>query len=522
MFGSDSKLQMEYWWENVPPETAPNIMPLQALVEGDTTLESQSNSVGETLQKLISIAKLNFSKAKVMCPCGHVCGVTSKSTIPIRRPPLVRSVVDEATGGSHPSAQQVYPAVSVSVTTMQDGVFRRPLLAPSHFKPLSKVGTADAFKAQLDKFRPRYCNRRGRAVRPKNVVVQRMLPLLPKAPNGHAMVTLKVIPQTSQLSGEFMPIEATVATTSQQSHSHPAPLRPRPIKNHHILPATSNKSNTGCLLVPSNNSDVTPVTLHQSVCGNSASGVALHQGGTSHATTESSLHSAVSGNDDRLGIHQVRRKNNIGVGLPQHGPSMDLHHSVLGSSSAVTVGLHRDRSSIDDSNTQSHVPLGLSVLPLNTPVASPPSISNLLELSLPSAVGEELAVVTGSGSTRLLDASVPDSSATAQPSFVGLLPSEEGFQNSVTPPSSPLRILKEADNQWLNSEVADFSLSSFLGHLESPLKPATNVQNTEDTRLFSDVEAQLQCLMSENSIDYMAKFADLAAQIASSDTSNKK
>lgn len=127
----------------------------------------------------------------------------------------------------------------------------------------------------------------------------------------------------------------------------------------------------------------------------------------------------MSGNDDRLGIHQVRRKNNIGVGLPQHGPSMDLHHSVLGSSSAVTVGLHRDRSSIDDSNTQSHVPLGLSVLPLNTPVASPPSISNLLELSLPSAVGEELAVVTGSGSTRLLDASVPDSSATAQPSFVG-------------------------------------------------------------------------------------------------------
>jgi hypothetical protein len=35
----------------------------------------------------------------------------------------------------------------------------------------------------------------------------------------------------------------------------------------------------------------------------------------------------------------------------------------------------------------------------------------------------------------------------------GLLPSEEGLQNSETPPSSPLRILKEADNQWLNSEV---------------------------------------------------------------------
>lgn len=118
------------------------------------------------------------------------------------------------------------------------------------------------------------------------------------------------------------------------------------------------------------------------------------------------------------GLYHVRRKNSIVVGLPQSVPSMDLHHSVVGSSSSVTVGLHQAGSSIGDSNTQSHVPLGSSSPPLNTPVASPPSISNLLELSLPSAVGEDLAVVTGSG-TGLLDASVQDSSAAAQPSFVG-------------------------------------------------------------------------------------------------------
>lgn len=85
-----------------------------------------------------------------MCPCGHVCGVTSKSTVPSRRPPPVRSVVDEVASSSHPSAQQVNPAMSVSVTAVHDGVFRRPLLAPSQFKPLSKLGTADAFKAELD------------------------------------------------------------------------------------------------------------------------------------------------------------------------------------------------------------------------------------------------------------------------------------------------------------------------------------------------------------------------------------
>jgi hypothetical protein len=56
---------MEYWWENVSPETASDIMPLQTLAEEETTSVSQYSSMGETLQKLISIAKLNFSKAKV-------------------------------------------------------------------------------------------------------------------------------------------------------------------------------------------------------------------------------------------------------------------------------------------------------------------------------------------------------------------------------------------------------------------------------------------------------------------------
>lgn len=60
---------------------------------------------------------------------------------------------------------------------------------------------------------------------------------------------------------------------------------------------------------------------------------------------------------------------------------------------------------------------------------------------------------------------------------------------SATPPTSPSRILKENDNNWLNSEVADFSLSSFLGHLESPMKPAQPSTSTapEDNHLSQDV-----------------------------------
>ncbi|XP_053994959.1 protein cramped-like [Hylaeus volcanicus] len=89
--------------------------------------------------------------------------------------------------------------------------------------------------------------------------------------------------------------------------------------------------------------------------------------------------------------------------------------------------------------------------------------------------------------------------------------------------TSATQILKEGEHQWLNSEVADFSLSSFLGQLESPMKISQRSQNgehIEDIRPSSDVVSHMQCLMGENSVDYMAKFANLASQIASDD--NKK
>lgn len=44
--------------------------------------------------------------------------------------------------------------------------------------------------------RPKYTNRRGRPTRNKHVVVERMLPLLPKPlVNGHSIVTMKLISQ---------------------------------------------------------------------------------------------------------------------------------------------------------------------------------------------------------------------------------------------------------------------------------------------------------------------------------------
>lgn len=73
---------------------------------------------------------------------------------------------------------------------------------------------------------------------------------------------------------------------------------------------------------------------------------------------------------------------------------------------------------------------------------------------------------------------------------------------SPTPPSSPSRILKENENQWLNAEVNDFSLSSFLGHLESPLKASTSTTGigSEDTRLCLTQDVRNQLLLKINTL----------------------
>ncbi|XP_013144180.1 PREDICTED: protein cramped isoform X3 [Papilio polytes] len=67
---------------------------------------------------------------------------------------------------------------------------------------------------------------------------------------------------------------------------------------------------------------------------------------------------------------------------------------------------------------------------------------------------------------------------------------------------SPSRLLHAEG--WMEGAVQDFSLSSFLGHLEG------DEPQQEHT---PPVDSQIQSLMVESSMDYVAKFADLAAEV---------
>lgn len=453
MFGADSKVKLEYWWEDRQSSTNQEVL-LSSVTETNAhqevnksssaersqmeKMQINPNALSSTLQKLLSITKMYSAQSK--CACGHVCNGTPKSAVPktkVTRPLRTNIDVDKMLKTETPP-ENSNGAVKISSPITNDGPFRRPLMPSPHFKPPPRPGTADAFKAQLEKFRPRGCNRRGRPVSvKKNVVVPRMLPLLPKAPSSSSVVTFQVIPQSSSMSGDFLPIA----------------------QSPNILNFTSTSSSN--IIQPP-----LPQFTHK-ICE-----AEIQATGSTVTITNTKHNLSVSDNN---------------MSMP------DLCEDVQ--ARQINVEKQPNGDKVDRQPPSCHMVQDLFPPTLDTPVNSPPSISNLLDLSLPSELGL-------------------NSSPLLETNFSGLL-ANSGVVTSSPPPASPSTILKEDENQWLNTE--DFSLSSFLGHLESPMKTISEPlqDNTQQTSITSDVETHMQCLMTESSLDYVAKFADLAAQMSS-------
>lgn len=363
MFGSNSKLILEYSWDNdTEVKTCDN---------EDGVSKDSPNVLHGTLSRLLSIAKMQYRKNIIHCPCGHICNGSKPNTAKAKPlTPKTNRLTNVDKGESQEKAPAVQNSSATPVVIQSSTLFRRPV-SPN----------IDVLRAQLASFQrlqPRYCNRRGRRPRSKQVVVERRLPLLPnKTGTGRQIVQMNIIAQDNTPRS----IAPKIVNIDRSEHN---------ITNVVNISSESTDSNT---------------------------------------------------NDP---------------------------HALAISDNAVTLSR----------------------------VGSPTSISNLLEMAMAQQTGE------------ILNQSVLENKEI--PSFSGLLSSNG------TPPTSPSRILKENEHHWLNSEVADFSLSSFLGHLESPMKTTQCGVQTDDNPLSSqDMDAQLQCLLTESSVDYVAKFADLAAEVVS-------
>nr|XP_054754699.1 protein cramped-like [Lytechinus pictus] len=179
-----------------------------------------------------------------------------------------------------------------------------------------------------------------------------------------------------------------------------------------------------------------------------------------------------------------------------------------------------------------------------TPLISPPEISALLDISLPaSESGDNISISLDSSTFKTFGQNI--SSISPNSTSNELLNSSTLSRDigNVSPTSSPFKINSLGpEAQWFNGESLDISMSSLLGHLESPEKkeknqPSTSTsvsvvplslppgllsESSRDSIITRDVDSTLQVMLNENSIDYVTKFAELAAHIsATPDTPHK-
>lgn len=127
------------------------------------------------------------------------------------------------------------------------------------------------------------------------------------------------------------------------------------------------------------------------------------------------------------------------------------------------------------------------------------------------------------GIDSLMDISLPPSpihTTTSDPDTF------DGFFCGSEPPS-PMRLLREtggeSSNKWLDADTNDFSLSSFLGHLDA-VSEAKKGRNDVSSFLYFVVLCLINfnfffqsdhnfSVSGDTSIDYMSKFAEIAAEL---------
>ncbi|XP_072040098.1 protein cramped-like isoform X2 [Amphiura filiformis] len=479
-------------------------------------------------------------------------------------------------------------------TRRDKAIFLAPKpVAPRRITPTPANGVGEAerlFKAQLESLQrsdwqlPKRQARKPRGRRP--LVVQRTLLPRPQSDDIRHMMTMSIVSNSSRAStGQFMPMKIVTpagpeSPQQQQQSQEPAvisnPSSPMPIAPNNIVvtslvastpKSTANSGTNGIDL----NSPVasplgsifisspvaSPVTVEVLSPGTALSPVALSPmpqspSALSPAAALSPVAIEVSNAGSPLALTTVSTL--VTNSMTQNALITDpLLSTPPPAPKLINTSTLCTPSPLLNKSTGAAAP-SLTI--------SPPNISSLLDISLPSAesassVGTD-SLIDSLGLTGFGNAATTDSTGFCQPPSSSP-PSPPRASGSNTPPltmtspsSSPFKLSSLGpDNQWLNGEAADISFSSILANLESPEKkdkpsstslntplvassspprrlssppptcpsPGHNfMENSRDSSLLGkDVDSHLfQCMMNENSIDYVAKFADLAAHISAS------
>ncbi|XP_046377265.2 protein cramped-like isoform X1 [Haliotis rufescens] len=384
-----------------------------------------------------------------------------------------------------------------------DGVFRVPVGVPLVRYP--QAGVNQMIQSLQQKQSNFLMHKRRKMVRQKPLIVQRTL--LPKAPSGQIVTILPSNPTqltTNIISPQALsrsPQSLTPQTFSPVSLNSPINDTNRPMETQVITSQNVTPLGAGI-------DDNSPL-LSQAMC-------AASQGNKTQTLTLGTGQSPV-----------------MSTGQPLNVP-LSVNTDITATTPGLLLGTSAG-SAVPACSTSSQMAVkrvGGSDLSI-----SPPNLSSLLDMSLscppPGNVMADklldMALVNSNSSfTALLDSASPKCGGGDAPVFRSV----DESSRLITPPHSPSHLGPGADTQWLNGEVADMSLTSFL---ISPAKksdsqtsqPPTSIAAHFPSSIFSensqesivsklDVDTTLQVMMNENSMDYVSKFESLAAHIAGS------
>ncbi|XP_033742781.1 protein cramped-like isoform X2 [Pecten maximus] len=471
MFGKDGKLRLEYEWCITP----------------DDQLTSKLTNMLRRLVHLATTEFTDFSKTSnnSSSPC-QTCGASKvkssggrnagggKGQKPLGKYPLVSKMGGEGLVdvGTQTTTTLQNKQNENSSQGSKDAVFRVPVAGPSFLQKNTRTSVNQISLHQMELYTNSHKGRRVRPVNRKPMVVQRTL--LPKT-TPRQMLT-------------FVPMPTSSTATAVQS---PNTIIGQPMG----IPVN--------IQAPG----VPPVNMPNTQISNQILQSATVSGGRSSIPLSTGLPATI---------------------IP--GSPVSLQNNIVSAMSGVVSGASTPVFTSSTMIKESSSTTSTTAANIIHHSISPPSISSLLDISLSN-------IPTDTDNTeKLLDLAMENSNNTNH--FEGLLSgsNQKKYPSSalntpvkssninLSPPHSPSRSL------WPNEDTGDMLMTLLV---ESPLKRTSDVvasanvsslSNLISTNLFnensrdsimcrSDMDASLQCMLNENSLDYVAKFAELANHI---------
>ncbi|XP_078415181.1 protein cramped-like isoform X1 [Cetorhinus maximus] len=528
MLGKPSKLQLEYDWvqtqRNNAEETERTRGASQRLLKcllQIITTEVNPKPSPESSSVATSPMKSNHED-QMHTPPGKVITL-ARSPGCVRNTAAVRSnkTVTPTTASGMRNVQKtlVVPCSSGSSgnssSDADSGVFAVPTILPPnsrHNKIYSPNKETDlAFRQRLDSFsRPPDIylpkQRKLRNNRPrKPLVVQRTLLPRPTGNSSQHVCSFSILSNSATGTGSFRPLQSSLSKASLA----------RPIVPKAIPSSTSQLS--------------------------SAIDMAAKSAGIIPGSPVQTL--------DAEGSQDLTSLSTEGVSIVTSDQELSSVHQNGSCTAAASTGRDLEKHTL-----QNGLPSPSSETP-NTLFTSPPNVSALLDISLPGPPEDTLS--QGGPHSQISDSIIELAINSTQ--YVGgdgasLSPTKlngsDSSKSLPSPSASPQRNWIPSpthDPQWYPNDSGDSSLGSLLSSLISPEKGrkmlTTGNCNSNSNSLLgtslldgnsrdsfvsrslvdvSEVDSQLVCMMNESSVDYIARFNDLAQELSGSEASRKE